>query len=496
MGTVIRRSGYTAMLSYLGFFIGYVNMLWIFPYVFLPEEIGLIRLMLAVSTLFATLSSFGGSQVATRYFPYFAGSIQRRSVFFKFLCGIALTGTILFVFVFTSFNSYIIDVYSEKSPLFIDYLWYLIPLTVSLILYGILEAFVVVQKYPIVPTLLKEIYTRALLTVASLAFLAALISFSGFIKLACLLYCLAPIIIFFYAKNKGLVPFSGTLRNIHKKELKEIAEFGTFIFIGNAGASLLANIDSIVISAYSGLISTGIYGIALYIAVIIEIPKRSLSQVLIPLVVQANKDNDIKALDVLHKKSSINQFLIGAFIFLVIWLNIDNVFSLIPNGDIYSEGKWVVLLISMAKLFDMLSGINAEIVGTSRYYKIDLLFYSIVSVVGISLNFFLIPVYGIVGAALALLLSTILLNTTRFIFIGLVIKIQPFTKKTLVAVICALMTYGILSVIPRFHGIIIDIGIRTIIIGLIFWALVLSLRISDDIFLTFDKIIKRFFSNR
>ena len=39
MGIVIRRSGYTAVLSYLGFFIGYVNMLWLFPFVFSPEEI-------------------------------------------------------------------------------------------------------------------------------------------------------------------------------------------------------------------------------------------------------------------------------------------------------------------------------------------------------------------------------------------------------------------------------------------------------------------------
>ncbi|MBN1397935.1 MAG: oligosaccharide flippase family protein [Bacteroidetes bacterium] len=491
MGNVIRRSGYSAILSYLGFFIGYVNMLWLFPYAFSPEEIGLLRLILAVSTLFATLFTFGGSQVATRYFPYFADTIQRRSAFFKFICGIAVAGSVLFLLIFILFHSNIIDIYSKKSPLFVNYLWYLIPITVSLILYGILEAFVIVQKYPIVPTLLKEIYIRALLTVASLAFLVSLISFSGFIKLICILYCITPVIIILYANTKRLVPWSGTIKNIHKKEFKEIAEFGTFIFLGNAGASLLANIDSIVISAYSGLVSTGIYGIALYIAVIIEIPKRSLSQVLIPMVVQANKDYDINTLNTLHKKSSINQFVIGSFIFLVIWLNIDNIFSLIPNGDIYREGIWVVFLIGLAKLFDMLSGINAEIVGTSKYYKIDLLFYSIVSAVGISLNFFLIPVYGIFGAALALLLSAVLLNITRFIFIKVKMNIQPFTYKTLAAILCAIITYIILLFIPHFHNIFIDIVMRTVTITLVFWGLILSLKISEDISLTFGKILTR-----
>jgi O-antigen/teichoic acid export membrane protein len=249
------------------------------------------------------------------------------------------------------------------------------------------------------------------------------------------------------------------------------------------------------LSAYSGLASTGIYGIALFIAVIIEVPKRSLSQVLIPLVVQANKDHDVKILDVVYKKSSINQFLIGTVIFLVVWLNIDSIFSLIPHGDIYREGKWVVFLISLAKLFDMLTGINAEIIGTSRYYKKDLLFFWIISLVGICLNFYLIPLYGIIGAALAVLASTVLYNTTRFIFIAIVMKIQPFTKNTFIAVICTLLTYGVLSMIPPFQGVMINISLRTVFIVSIFGGLILGLHVSEDISQTFHKIVVRFYSH-
>jgi len=210
-------------------------------------------------------------------------------------------------------------------------------------------------------------------------------------------------------------------------------------------------------------------------------------------VVRANKDHDINKLNMLYKKSSLNQFLIGTIIFLMIWLNIDGIFSLIPHGNIYREGKWVVLFVSFAKLFDMLTGINAEIIGTSRYYKIDLLFFSIISLVGIGFNLFLIPLYGITGAALAVLVSTVLYNITRFIFIAIVMKIQPFTKNTFIAGICALSTYGILSVIPPFHGTIIDIGSRTILIAMIFGGLILGLHVSEDISQTFHKIIVRFY---
>jgi O-antigen/teichoic acid export membrane protein len=496
MGIVIRRSGYTALLSYLGFFIGYVNMLWLLPYVFKPEEIGLIRLLSSVAAMFAILASFGGTQIATKYYPYFADTVQRRAAFFKLLSGLACVGVILFIVFFICLNAPIKVIYSNKSPLFITYLWALIPLTISLILYGLIESVVIVQGYPLVPAILREIYIRILLTISTLLFLGALISFSGFVKLMALLYCVSPLMLLYYAHRKDLVPLTGSVHNIQRSELGELAQFGTFAFLGNAGAVLLANIDSVVLSAYSGLISTGIYGIALFIAVIIEIPKRSLSQVLIPLVVKANKTRDIQTLEILYKKSSINQLLIGAAVFLVIWLNIDGIFSLIPHGDIYREGKWVVFYVSLAKLYDMLTGINAEIVGTSQYYKIDLLFFSIISIIGIGLNFFLIPLYGVVGAALAVFLSTVLFNTTRFIFIATVMKIQPFSKKTFSAVLCIALTYGCISLLPTFPSNLLTIGFRTVLTGIMYGVLVLSFHVSDDVTYTFQKIVTRFIGQK
>jgi O-antigen/teichoic acid export membrane protein len=491
MGIIIKRTGYTALLSYLGFFIGYINMLWLFPYAFRPEEIGLIKLMLAVAAMFTVLSSFGGSQVAIKFFPYFSDTLQRRSTFFKLLSGIAFAGLTLFIVFFILFHNTIQEIYSSKSALFNTYLWYVIPITGSLIIYGIVESFVTVQGYPTVPAFFREIYTRILLTIATLIFIASLISFSGFMGLVCILYCLSPIILFFYGREKGLMPSKGPLNNIHRNEIRELSQFGAFAYLGNAGAVILANIDSVVLSAYSGLIGTGIYGIALFITVIIEIPKRSLSQVLIPMVVKANKEHDVKILDVLYKKSSINQFLVGAFVFLIIWLNIDGIFSLIPNGEIYREGKWVVFLISLAKLFDMFTGINAEIVGTSQYYKIDLLLASIISIIGVVLNFLLIPLYGVIGAALAVLFSIVLLNTTRFVFIAIAMKIQPFSAKTFIALLCVAITYGIVYLIPVIDGTIIEIIIRTLLIGVIFGGLILCLHVSEDISQAIIKIFVR-----
>ena len=81
---------------------------------------------------------------------------------------------------------------------------------------------------------------------------------------------------------------------------------------------------------------------------------------------------DRKQLEMLYKKSSITQLIIGGFIFILVWFNIENIFKIIPHGNVYAQGIWVVFFIGLGKIFDMATGINQEIVGSSKYYKIDL----------------------------------------------------------------------------------------------------------------------------
>ena len=101
---------------------------------------------------------------------------------------------------------------------------------------------------------------------------------------------------------------------------------------------------------------------------------------------------------------------------------------------LYSQGKWVVFIIGLGYMFDMTTGINQEIVGTSKYYKIDLLFYPILGLIAIGANMFLIPRYGMTGAAIATAFTIFLLNTIRFFFLFWVFKIQPFTFNTIKAI--------------------------------------------------------------
>ncbi len=491
MGIVIRQSIKTTVVSYLGLVIGYLNTLLLFPLVLSKEEIGLTRLLISVSFLFATFASLGSGNIPTKFFPYFKDEKKQHNGILSFLLSIGLMGFILFVITFILLKDVIFNIYSKNSPLLLEYFFYFIPFTLIVVLTTIFESYLIVQQKPIVPTFVREILMRLLIMLGLTAIYFGFFTFSSFTNSIILYYFLGLLILILYIKREKILFLKPNLQIIKSKYFKEMLVFAGFVIMGNASATIIANIDSLMLSAYSGLGSAGIYTIAFFIAAVIEIPKRSISQVVIPIVSQANKDGDIPKLKELYQKTSLNQLIVGGLIFLGIWCNIDNVFKLIPNGEIYAQGKWVVFFIGLSKLFDMATGVNQEIVGTSKYYKTDLLFYLFLVVIAVISNSIFIPIYGITGAAIASAISIFLFNAIRYSFLLYVFKIQPFSFNTLKVVSVFLLTLLTSYQVLPFSNFIVDLIVRSLIVLVLFGGLVLLFKISEDVQNVINSIISR-----
>ena len=491
MGIVIRQSIKTTLVSYVGFAIGYINTLFLFPLILSKEQIGLTRLLISVSFLFATFASLGAGNIPTKFFPYFRDEKKQHNGILAFILSIGMSGFILFVIVFFLLKDVIFNIYSKNSPLLLDYYFYFIPFTLIVVLTTIFESYLIVQQKPILPAMVREILMRLLVMLGLTAIYFGFFTFNTFADSIIIYYALGLLILILYIKKEKILFLKPNAQILKSPHFKEMLVFAGFVIMGNASATIIANIDSLMLSAYSGLGSAGIYTIAFFIAAVIEIPKRSISQVVIPIVSQANKDGDIPKLKELYQKTSLNQLIVGGLIFLGIWCNIDNIFKLIPNGEIYSPGKWVVFYIGLSKLFDMAAGVNQEIVGTSKYYKVDLFFYLFLAAIAVVTNFIFIPKYGITGAAMASAISIFLFNTIRYFFLLKVFKIQPFTLATLKVLAIFFLTFIVSYLITPLDGFIADLVLRSLIVVCVFGGLVLLFKISEDMHRVFHSLILR-----
>jgi O-antigen/teichoic acid export membrane protein len=219
-------------------------------------------------------------------------------------------------------------------------------------------------------------------------------------------------------------------------------QFSLITFLATAASTLIMKIDSIMVSSMISLEANAIYTIAFSMALVIELPRRAISQVVMPVVADHFAKDNLSEINVLYKQVSNRQLYVCILLFIGIWANIDAIYSFVPNKEIYLTGKWVVFLIGLGKLFDVAFSINSEILVFSKYYRFNLFLTIIMSALIIVLNYLMIPIYGIEGAAGASAIVMLLFNVVKYLFLKMKLGLEPFSKETLKILGVGILTFS------------------------------------------------------
>ena len=154
-----------------------------------------------------------------------------------------------------------------------------------------------------------------------------------------------------------------------------------------------------------GLDSTGVFAIATYMAVMVSVPYRSVTAIASPQLARAIKEQNREEGSRLIQQVTRNLLLIGGFILLTIWLNIDLIFHILPNGEIYAPAKYVVLILGVSQLVLATFSICLTTLNYSRFYALSLLLSLILTISALVLNNYLVPLWGMDGAAISNVVS-------------------------------------------------------------------------------------------
>ncbi len=491
MGIVKRQSIKGTVVSYGGVLLGYINLLWLFPFILEPEQIGLTRVFYSISFLFYSVSQLGTSNIAIKFFPYFKDREKKHKGFFLFLILYPLLGFLIGSALFLLLKQQIIGRFEENSPLLVEYFFYLIPLALFMMYHVILESYCASLMRIAIPKFIKEVVIRVMTAMIVVAYYLDWIDFDQFVGCFVGLYGVAVLILLFYIKNLKSLFLRPDFSFIKTPLLKQMVVYGSFMVLSGAGGIIVSQIDTVMLSALAGLDKTGIYAIAFYIGTIIEMPKRSITRIMAPVIADAHKNNDLAKISQFYSKSSINQLIIGGLLFIGIWANVDHIFELIPNSETYRIGKYVVLFIGLAKLWIMACGVNNEIIINSRYYRFNLYAILFLAVITIITNLIFIPRYGINGAAMASLLSIFLFNTIKLVFIHLKFRMLPFDRQTMKVIGILLLTYGVAWLLPALDNVWINILLKSAVILVIYSVMILVSKVSEEVAEIFQQLKSR-----
>ena len=441
MGLIVRQSIITTIISYVGVIIGYINLLYLYPRFLSVEQVGVMRTVQDAAILMAQFAQFGLAQSIIRFFPRFAGNAAGGKNFINIILLAGITAYGFFLVAFFFFEHTIVSYFETNAQDFIHYTGLALWMTFIIVITTLLEVYSRSLLKNILPNLLKEIVARVLLAIIVLLYFNGMLTFPQVMVSSILIYLFCLLILLASLLNQGHMQMSMKF-SLEPTLRRELIRFALLSFAGTAGLIIIGKVDSLMVAGLLGLAPVAIYTNSFYMATVIEIPKRAMTQVATPLISRGFEKNDLDEVKKIYEKTSLNQFLLGTLLFIGIAANLDSIFLIMPKGEIYQAGKWVVIIVGAGKLTDMLFGPSSEIIVYSKFYAFNIVLILLLALMIVTANNILIPVYGIEGAAMGASLTLVIFNFIKFIFIWVKIGLQPFSSGFVKVIIAGAAAWG------------------------------------------------------
>lgn len=483
MGIVVRQTVKGSVANYIGVAFGFINILLIMPWVFNPEEFGLIRMLIDSHVALASFAMLGISSSMYRYYPYFkADPMGKLHGFHLWALAVPFVGFLLICLALIAGGKWIVHYFSDNASSFLEYYLLLIPLAFSNIFFAVFEGFAALNERIVVPRILKEVLLRVLVASVFLLYHFQLIDFAQGVGLLVLVYVIPLVIIAFYIKKLAPLQLKPDWKFIQNNPemVRDFFRYTALITIGSISGMVLSKIDQLMLSSKMGLDFSGKYMLAFHAAMIIEVPRRALIQIIQPRVSAWMKDNDVISVETIYKRTAQLLYIPGWVLLIALYVNMENLYRIIPNGQEYSSGKQVLLFIAVAKTIEMITCMGQVVIMYSRFYYVLFLMTIGTSVVGVMLNLWLIPLYGIEGAAVATLITLMLQQLIMVVTIYYKLRIHSFTMPLLWLTVIGVGVLGCHHLLPYMGNKWLDAGIRTLVFPTAFLWIMYKLRLNQE----------------
>lgn len=484
MGVVLKQSLNNTMVTYLGFGIGAINTLFLYTRFLTPEYYGLVTVVLSASAVLMPLLAFGVPNTLVKYYSSFQDS-QSSDGFLTLMLLLPLFLMLPMAGIAYLAYDAIGDFLSKENTIVKGYVWYIFFIGVAMAYFEVFYAWARVLMKSVFGNFMKEVFCRAGVTVLLFLVYFDVISVETFLKALVALYVLRTLVMTLYAYSLKMPQLSFHFPH----NTRTILNYSALIILGGSTAVILLEVDKVMINQFIQIDNVAYYSVAIFIATVIAVPSRSMHQITYPLTAEILNKKDHTALKQLYQKSSLTLFIISGLLFVLILLNLNDLYYILPEA--YRGGFTVVFLIGLAKVYDAVLGNNNAILYNSDHYRAVLVMGILLAILTILFNLWLIPNYGLNGAAFATFMAIFIYNSIKMFYVRSKFDILPFTLETF-KVFSLLLLMGSLFYFLQFpfHPI-LNIALKSVIIIAMYVGVLYRFRISEDVFGILSKFLKR-----
>lgn len=464
--SVVARQGFKySIIGYIGFLLGTVSAIFIFPNDF--EFYGKLRYILPTAEMLVPFVVLGISYSNVKFFHTVEKdgknqnmlSLSLLTIFVNFL-----VFTIVFFllpYIYPKFRSS--EAWKIKEMI--------LPLILVLSFCAIFNKYTSNYKRIVVSNIFDNLFPKianlgafCLFFYFALSQKAAFAFFFGMFALMLFGY------IYYTNRLEKIKPDFNTEYFRKNNFWKEFFNYSFFGFLGTFGNYLAIN--SFMIGEFLGMEEVGIYSVLYALISLISIPQLGLFNISAPIINKTLIDGDMEELDRFHKKTSLSLYFLGAVLFSCIMVGFPYLTQFMPkNGTMLREYEPVVWIWGSAVLVDLATGFNGNIISLSKYYRFNILVMLLLAGLTIGLNYYFIKNTDLklIGIALSTAISLTTYNVIKIIFNYIVFKVSPLSIEMIfVSIICTL-AITVAIVLPNFNSNFINLIYKpTVVLALIY----------------------------
>ncbi len=417
MGIILRQTIKSTVYSYLGVGVGFVTIVILMTKYFSLEEIGVRVQILNYSITISSFLAFGIPQSIIRMFPYFYNQENKNHGILSLIGIPTLISCFIVIVGFYFLSDLFLHTDYENSPLFEKHSLLIVPATIASLIYMIVDSYATAVKETTIGVFTKDLALRLFILANLTGFiLFEFINYDFFIVAFAYLQFIPPLLIILFLSRKGLFPIISKISFPSADIRSELISVSLYGWVNVLSGIAIITVDTIMLSKYYNSAIIGVYSIVFYIASFMLIPLRSLGKITNTIIAEHFKKQNFEEIKSIYKKSALNPFIIGLFLFINLILAVPFIFNILLNGK-FNDGIWVLAFLGFSNVIRMTTGFKFTVISNSKYYRWTTLFLILFILLLILTNWTLIPKFGMRGAAIASLIASSLYHLSGMIFV-------------------------------------------------------------------------------
>lgn len=481
MGIVFRQSVKSSLATFAGALLGAL-VIYLSTYFLPKQEFGFRSTLTNYAVVAGQILLFGLHNTIAVYIHRYEPGDRRGPVLLTatMMIPALLIGAATIVYALC--RESITHLFQPDDIPFITSYFYWLPLFTLLFAYQvILETYLISQLKVAKATFIREVLLRLLNILLIVLFGLNYISYDWLIYGTVLIYLIPIALLLAIAWRTEPFKFSFAIQVFSKAERFELIHFTWYHSLLSVTLTLMGMLDALMVATLSrrGLSAVPVYTISVFIISFLLIPYRAMLNSTFALLAQAFKDSNLAKAKDIFVRSSLNIFIASVAMLLLIVCNLHNAVKILPSG--YEEIVPVVIILSLGRMADMITGMNDQVLSVSSHYRYNF-FISIALVVLIVIfNWFLIPRYDVIGAAWGTTLAMIVYNLLKLIVVKAKLNMQPLSKRTFYVTAAGGLAFLAGYFLPEAGGPVIDAAWRSLLILCIYLAGLIYFKPSPDL---------------